>query len=246
MRPPAITELLTVWERSIEQPLLQRTINLLDLSCPEFDSEAITKLSIGERDARLLLLREWMFGSRLINITDCPKCSECVEWENDIEDICLQSPQEPDFSKEFNLEADGFSVRFRLPNSVDVYEAISDEPGQPALVRLLSRCILDAHCNNEACGPDSLPDVVIEAINRRMEEEDPQADIHIALSCPNCEHRWEIQFDIVSYLWTEIENWAERMLQVVGTLARAYGWSERDILNMSPLRRQFYLDMVNS
>jgi len=246
MRPPAITELLTVWERSVEQPLLQRTINLLDLSCPEFDSEAIAKLSIGERDARLLLLREWMFGSRLINIADCPKCSERVEWENDIEDICLQSPQEPDFSKEFNLEADDFSVRFRLPNSVDVYEAISDEPGQPGPARLLSRCILNANCNDEACGPDSLPDGVIEAINRRMEEEDPQADIHIALSCPHCEHRWEIQFDIVSYLWTEIENWAERMLQVVGTLARAYGWSERDILNMSPVRRQFYLDMVNS
>jgi hypothetical protein len=246
MRPPAITELLTVWERSIEQPLLQRTINLLDLSCPELDSDAIAKLSIGERDARLLLLREWMFGSRLINIADCPKCTERVEWENNIEDICLQSPQDPDFSKEFSLEVDEFKVRFRLPNSADVYEAIADEQEPPDPVRLLSRCILNVNCNDEVCDPDSLPDKVIEAINRRMDEEDPQADIHVALSCPHCEHRWELQFDIVSYLWAEIENWVERMLQVVGTLARAYGWSERDILNMSPVRRQIYLDMVNS
>lgn len=246
MKPPAMTELLTVWERSIEQPLLQRTINLLDLSCPELDSEAVAKLSIGERDARLLLLRELMFGSRLINIAECPKCTERVEWENDIGDICLQSPQEPDFSREFHLEVDEFNIRFRLPNSVDVYEAIAEEPEHPDTIRLLSRCIINVTCNDEVCDFYSLPDEVIDAINRRMEEEDPQADIHIALSCPHCEHRWEIQFDIVSYLWTEIENWVERTLQVVGTLARAYGWSECDILNMSPVRRQFYLDMVNS
>ena len=47
----------------------------------------------------------------------------------------------------------------------------------------------------------------------------------------------------MSFLWTEIEAWAWRMLSDVHTLARAYGWGERDILALSPTRRQFYLEM---
>jgi hypothetical protein len=246
MKPPAATELLTVWEHSIEQSLQQKTLNLLNLACPEIDSDSIARLSIGERDARLLLLRKWMFGSRLINVANCPQCSELVEWENDVEDVRLQSPQPPGLLREFTLEADDFNIRFRLPNSVDISEVIADEPGRPDPVKLMACCILDARCKDEACGLDSLTDRVLKALNRRMEEEDPQANIHIALSCPHCDHRWEIQFDIVSYFWAEINNWAERMLLAVNKLAGAYGWSEHDILNMSAVRRQFYLGLVNS
>lgn len=246
MKPPAATELLTVWEQSIEQPLLQKTLNLLNLACPEIDSETIAKLSIGERDARLLLLRERMFGSRLMNVADCPQCSERVEWESDIEDIRVQPSQQPGLSREFTFEADDFSIRFRLPNSIDISAVIADEPERPYPVKLLARCILEAHCENEACDLDGLPERVLKALNRRMEEEDTQADIHIALCCPYCNHRWEIQFDIVNYFWTEINNWAERMLLAVDKLAGAYGWSEHDILNMSPVRRQLYLGLVNS
>jgi len=35
-------------------------------------------------------------------------------------------------------------------------------------------------------------------------------------------------------------------LSDVHTLARAYGWRERDILTLSPTRRQFYLNMVGA
>ena len=65
------------------------------------------------------------------------------------------------------------------------------------------------------------------------------------MSCPGCGHQWEIQFDIVSYFWAELNDWAKRMLRMVSRLAGAYGWSEDHILNMSPRRRQLYLEMVN-
>ena len=90
MRPPTALELLTVWENSIDQTSLQKTLNLLSIACPEIDIDSVAKLSIGDRDARLLLLREWLFGPRLINITDCPECSMRIEWDTDIKDIRLQ------------------------------------------------------------------------------------------------------------------------------------------------------------
>jgi hypothetical protein len=50
----------------------------------------------------------------------------------------------------------------------------------------------------------------------------------------------------VSYLWSELEEWAHRVLVDIHTLAGAYGWSERQILALSPVRRQLYVDMVRA
>jgi hypothetical protein len=51
---------------------------------------------------------------------------------------------------------------------------------------------------------------------------------------------------VVSFFWMEVESWAYRILRQVHALASAYGWSEGDILAMSPWRRQFYLEMVST
>jgi hypothetical protein len=91
-----------------------------------------------------------------------------------------------------------------------------------------------------------LPEEVVAGIARSMAEADPLADIQLGLTCPACERQWHVVFDILSFLWTEIEVWAWRMLADVHTLARAYGWGEREILSLSPTRRQFYLEMVGA
>jgi hypothetical protein len=77
-----------------------------------------------------------------------------------------------------------------------------------------------------------------------MAEIDPQADIQIALTCPACLHQWSAAFDIASHLWIEVNSWAMRILDEVHRLASAYGWSEADILELSPMRRQLYLGMI--
>ena len=53
-------------------------------------------------------------------------------------------------------------------------------------------------------------------------------------------------FDIGAFFWSEIDAWAGRILQQVHVLASAYGWSERDVLALSPVRRQLYLGMVGA
>ena len=73
---------------------------------------------------------------------------------------------------------------------------------------------------------------------------DPQANVQMNLSCVRCGKHWQAVFDIESFLWSEINRWAERLLLEVHQLARAYGWREADILAMSPHRRRFYLDML--
>ena len=70
------------------------------------------------------------------------------------------------------------------------------------------------------------------------------ADLRIGLHCPVCSHDWVVVFDIASFLWKEIDDWAGRMLRDVSDLAAAYGWSEAEILDISPVRRQLYLGML--
>ena len=73
---------------------------------------------------------------------------------------------------------------------------------------------------------------------------DPDADINLALSCENCGKSWLTDFNIGTLLWDEIDAYARSLLAEVHSLASAYGWTESEILTLSPQRREIYLNMV--
>ena len=79
MRALSAAELLYVWEQGLAQSPVKRALMLLTAACPETPVEALANLRIGERDARLLTLREWAFGSQLVSVANCPNCRERVE-----------------------------------------------------------------------------------------------------------------------------------------------------------------------
>lgn len=246
MRPLDATELLNAWEQGLNQPILQRTLILILIACPELDSEAAENMSIGARDARLLQLREWIFGTRLLNIAQCPQCGERVEWEGSTRDLRIQTIDD-ELAEDFTLEVDNYRLHFRLPTSKDIVAVMAEKQsdGNTGTMALVKRCVISAYQAGETCNLADLPQGVFDALSRQIQKLDPQAEILTALTCPACSHPWEVLFDIASFLWTEINNWAERTLRSVDRLASAYGWTEREILRLSPVRRQLYLGMVN-
>ena len=228
MRALSATELLSVWESGSSQVSLQRALTLLAAASPEASCDSLAHLTIGRRDARLLALREMMFGPDLTGVIDCPKCREKIELRFTSSDIRPATETEP--PAELALESSGREMRFRLPTSADLLAVDSGE-------QLLERCLLD--------GRDYLTEDLVPAIGEKMSSADPMAEIQVALNCPSCEHRWEAPFDIVAFLWWEISAAARRLLREVHTLASAYGWTEVEILALSPTRRRLYLEMVN-
>ncbi|MGY2134452.1 T4 family baseplate hub assembly chaperone [Hymenobacter sp. HD11105] len=247
MRPPTTIELLNVWEEGLNQSLLDRALHLLQVACMTPDINRVAALSIGERDARLLLLREWLFGSRLTNKASCPACSEVVEWENSTDDLLLQAPSAASpLPLEHTLVEAGFTIRFRLVNSHDLQRVLQQPLYQTKPEQLLADCVTSLLHGKEPCLFDALPAAVTEALNQRMEQEDPQANIQMLVVCPGCTHQWEVSFDIAGYLWLEVDSWARHLLREVYALARAFGWAENDILRMSPPRRQLYLDLIGA
>jgi hypothetical protein len=242
MRPVTTAELLNTWEQGAGRTLPEKALLLLDAACADGEPGDPALLSIGERDARLLQLREWMFGSQLLNIADCPTCNERIEWINNVTDLRVPASELP--AATFNMQVENYDIQFRLPNSYDLSKAASREYSLNPK-RLLAECIISAHKDAREYDATELPAQVFELLDERMGTADPQANIVMNLSCPACGHTWEAQFDIVSYLWTEIDNWSKHVLQDVAMLAAAFGWSESQVLNLSAQRRQLYLDIVN-
>jgi hypothetical protein len=237
-------QLLDAWERGQVQPPARRALTLLGMGCDDEAADKLANLTIGERDARLLSLREQVFGAFLNATADCPACDETLAVNFKAADVRVESTgQSP---PGLTLEYGNYVVAFRLPQACDLTTLEQDAPIVQNRQHLLERCTLSARCGTEEISAADLPDNIVAAIATRMAEADPQADILIALQCPQCAHRWRVPLDILSFFWTELTAWATRLLREVHALASAYGWREIDILALSSTRRQLYLEMIGS
>jgi hypothetical protein len=202
---------------------------------------ALSNLTMGQRNTLLLDLRHKTLGALVNCFVKCSQCEAPLEFTMDI--ATLYAPEkdtaEPAIS---TLAIDDLLVRFRLPTSFDLAAIVSSVDARHMLIE---RCVLQAECNGQAIAAARLSETVIIALAKAMLERDPQAEIQVSLSCSECDHSWATIFDIVSFFWTELEVQAKRLLREVATLARAYGWREADILALSTVRRQFYLELVH-
>jgi hypothetical protein len=131
-----------------------------------------------------------------------------------------------------------------LPTSLDLWE--SGGAGTDARETLLLRCITAARHDGKAVDPRTVPQEVLTNVIDEMAQADPMADMQVELACAACGHSWSVALDIGGYLWSEVEDWAKRLLLEIHALASAYGWRESDILALSPNRRRSYLDMLGA
>jgi len=246
MHPISAEQLLLIWQQVHSYSMLPKTLLLLEMITPEFEPVDVGLLSIGQRDTRLLQLRNYLFGSTLHNTTICPECNTKMEWDMDLQDLIIQEVDNSEFPSEHTIEVDDFKIRFRLPNSKDILKILSEDNNKSKSNSLLINCILEIKSINSTNKVKSISEKIIKTLAKKIAELDPAADIRMNITCPSCENKWEAVFDIMSYLWSEIDNWVQKTLQEVYILASAFGWSEKDILNMNAERRQIYIGMIRS
>lgn len=239
----ATADLLMAWERGLSQSSVSRRIlMLLATAYPELPEEQLLKAPIGERDGLALKLREVLFGSQLISVAVCPFCTEQLEFTLDVTDIRV-APNDS-LQKPLQLKLNDFELEFRLPDSQDLMRIEAARNVDEARNTLLQGCLLSVSCAGKAYDLNQLTEEVLEKVEAAMSEADPQANVHLDLRCPACQHSWLATFDIASFLWTEINTWAQRLLTEVHLLAKAYCWRETDILAMSSMRRRMYLERL--
>lgn len=141
------------------------------------------------------------------------------------------------------VELDDLHIDFRLPTSRDLLQLTRIAPDSRG-DQLLQQCVSRVQRDEQALELSELPSHARAAISQAIADSDPQANIQLALACVSCGHQWSPSFDIVGFLWAELNVWCQRLLAEIHLLARAYGWSEAGILALSRWRRQVYLSMV--
>lgn len=234
MHPLSAAELLAVWEENWQRPPLWQGLALLAAACPDASDAALMATPVGRYNVQLLTLHRWHFGSSLTAVTTCPACNGVVEVTLDVTSLCQQHCDPPAVLLEVNLVAD--VVRFRLPTVGDLIAAGGAATVEEASQLLVQRC-LDTP-------PGDLSPAALAAATAAMETADPLALIELGGACPHCGDAWSAFLDVAAFVWREVQHWAQRTLQEVHLLARAYGWREDTILRLSPVRRQTYLQMA--
>jgi hypothetical protein len=236
-------DILRMWEAGGDQQPIERALTLLAAACPESSREQLAALSISRRDSRLLELRTSTFGDTLNAFSECPQCAGHLEIRFAAAEIRTTGDDRLDVQE---MKSRGITVRFRLPNSVDLAKAISAGKIDRAKEVLLQGCVIEARRGDAIVAPSELPPEVSEEINRLMAAADPVAEVLLNLQCPLCSHSWQALFDIAAFFWTEISAHARRLLREIDVLACTYGWGESEILGLSATRRQAYLELIGS
>lgn len=208
------------------------------------------QLTAGDREALLLQLRLLTFGDELECMLQCaqPACGQWMEFELAVHDLLLPAYHEVRPAYHVSFEADGKScdVSFRLPAASDLNiaaAATSSGPDQVAAV-LLHSCVIQAALDGRPVQAENLGPEAAAGVAAAMADRDPQAELVLELACPDCSHPFNILFDAGSFFLQELEAQAAQLLLDVHTLAFHYHWAERDILAMTPGRRERYLRLL--
>ena len=219
---------------------LEAGLSVLEAAWPE--DERAADVPLGERDARLLDLLEAWYGGRLEAYAACPACGAGLEFALDVADVRAR----PAASGPFVWEAGGVAVTFRLPATGDLLRAAEDADLQAARRRLFEACVLECRRDGEAVDPGGLGPDEQGAVEAAMEALDPGGDVRARLACPACGHAFAALVEPAEFLRLRLEAEARAVLGEVDVLARAYGWSESEVLRLSDYRRQAYLALAGS
>ena len=231
--------LLQLWESAIGQAPAARDSALLQAW-----SEGVAPArTLGARNASLMELHARLIGPEMALLSHCPACDGVAQFSGDCEALMAQAPV-LDATPSHRLEQQEYVIEFRLPDGADVAASSQSQSDVEFAQHLLDRCVLA--CTREGANVPvrELPVPVLDALSRRMETLDPGASVSFALACPQCGTGWDAQLDVGELVWQKLRAAAERLLLDVDALARAYGWTEPEVLRLSPVRRAAYLQMV--
>lgn len=236
----AARDIVRAWDWGRDKHPVDRALVLLALARPDQSREELAGLSVGQRNGRLLDLREALLGPTLRGMAGCEACGTTLTFAAPLAAFRDDEPT----GLEHTLEHAGLRLRFRLPTSRDLAGVAGLGEGEGGRT-LLERCLLEASGAGGPLAAAELPADAILALAEAVGELDPMAEARMRLTCAQCGHRWSALLDIGGFLWAELDGLARRLLEEVAVLARCYGWGEGEILGMSAARRQLYLEMAS-
>ena len=237
MDSPATCEreprILALWERGVGLGRWAREDSFIVANGPP-------PSALGARNAALLRLRASLFDRVWPLCSRCPACAADCEFVADCVALADQVNADAVPGRTAHVDHSGRSIALRAPTVHDLHDIAVLSDVHEAARALLRRCMADGGTLNE------LDDDAVADLSAQLERLDPGAVVSFALHCPDCGHDWSAAIDVGDALWRELQRAAEQTLIEVDALARAYGWTEREVLGLSPVRRAAYLQLAGA
>lgn len=216
----------------------------------EVTTDAVRSLTVGDREALLLHIRRLTLGERLQCVLRCPdgECGKKMDLELNIDDLLVPPYSSDDGHQEMTVTGDGvtYTVRFRLLTGTDA-EAVAPlavTNVHAAADELLRRSV-ESVSRDDGQPVHDLPAAVAKVLPAKLSEADPQAELTLNLSCPECHKDFSALFDAGTFFFQEIAAGMRRLYRDVHLLAFHYHWSEAEILGMTSRKRRRYLDLLS-
>jgi hypothetical protein len=237
MLPISEERLLAIWENP-EASDADVGTRLLRAGSSANQDEDPDDWPLSKRQAALLEMRCATFGPTMQAAIDCPECSKRLEFELDGRALLDMHNGAGSAAGSSRSELEIRGLKFRLPTPRDLAAVRPLEDEHTAVLELVGRCCL------ESPAPETWSRELLDEIDERFEAADPLGNLELTLECPDCRHAWQQAFDVARYFADEIDARARVILVQVHCLARAYGWSEKDVFALSAARRRVYLEMI--
>lgn len=233
---------LDLWDLASELAPAQRATAAVAVALPGRSRTELGELSLGARDRLLLGLLGADTTAVIEGVIDCEACAEPIE----LTISCAQLLGSPPPAQPEPFAYDGWRIRWRLPTGDDLAAAgqLDDDTDLPAF--LLARCVLDVQGPTGPATVHDLPDTVRSRLIDTIDDWDPLTDIRLQAACPCCGAAQSVDLDVATLVWTEIATQATMLLHEVHTLARAYGWSQSEVLALSTRRRRAYVRLADA
>jgi len=194
----------------------------------------------GELNRLLLRARVLLFGTVCDAVADCPGCDAQLEAAIPLAELTSAESAPTPVGE---ITVGDIHITYRLPTWREL-TALTDQSVDAAAAQLLAHCVTSISSGEHDLTLDELDSEALCAVDEAISDADPDALIEVQLSCPECGETARLPMDPASFLWDEVDRWALSVLSEVAELAAAFGWSQHNILSMSPWRRRAYLTMA--
>jgi hypothetical protein len=202
------------------------------------NSNRALDLAVADHDRIAAAIYLRMYGDRIEGRMRCRQCGKAfdVSFRLTVPEappgrVQSELVEGPDENGAFVLRN---GVRFRLPTARDQLATRQFAPDD-ARNELLRRCCFDSEISSDDA----------DAVEDAMQAVAPLLSETLKVNCPHCglPHE-EVPFSIQRYLLDALGFERRFLFAEVHQLARAYGWSYRDILALPTADRRVYVGMI--
>lgn len=228
--------LIAGWEAAAALPAPARAAVLLQHLGLVGSREAALGLPVGVCTGLAATAFADRFAPEIDIVLGCPGCGERLEATLDVRRLAEVEVPAADRRVVPVGPAPGLTVH--TPTIRDLL-AVAGEPD--GVTALLARCL--RHADGRPLDPAALAALTpadLRQIDAAATELAGPAGAAVATPCPGCGREIRALIDIGELLWEQAAAAARALLTDVVELARAFGWSERDVLALSPARRAAY------